>query len=602
MSSPLLLLSLAFLLVSSSGCSEDADTHLVVVMDTDYDVPTEVDRIRARVLKVSEDGTDEVETWNQEFPVTAGNTSETGMFALPASFSVVPEGADIDREVVVELDAAIEDLVLVTRRARTSFVPGEFRVLRMFLYRACAEADCVEGTSCGCTNGAACANPSCVDELVDPLALEPTNDPGALPPSSNIPIECGSGQALCGSECVDLQTDARFCGECLNACNTGDACVSGRCVDPDDCRTNPSRCTGFTYCEESAGECLRGCAFNDQCGRDEQCDTTSHECVCDGDLVRCPSDFGECVDITMDLAFCGDCDTTCPSNNVCSAGVCVDLGDCRTNGVGCTGFSYCNESTGNCIRGCVLDEQCGAPNQVCDIELNDCVCDDGFRRCPPVVGDCVDTQTDLTYCGDCDTSCSSVEVCEGGICLDPDDCRTNEIGCSGFTYCDDSTGNCLAGCDREAQCPGANDRCDLESHTCECNEGLLRCGIECVDVQEDARYCGDCANACEPGETCEQGACLDPDDCRANGIGCSGFTYCDDSSGACLPGCTVDEQCPEDQKCDAEAHECFCTSGETPCDDKCVNTRFDDQNCGRCGRSCDEGVCFLGQCFGSDDD
>ena len=36
-------------------------------MDTDYVVPTDVDRIQARVLKVSDDGVGETETWSQEF-------------------------------------------------------------------------------------------------------------------------------------------------------------------------------------------------------------------------------------------------------------------------------------------------------------------------------------------------------------------------------------------------------------------------------------------------------------------------------------------------------------------------------------------------------
>lgn len=572
-------------------------------MDTDYETPTEVDRIRARVFKVSEDGTEEVETWSREFMLASEDAPGPGTFALPASFSVVADEADVNRQLVVELDAALEDRVVVTRRSRTSFVPGEFRVLRMFLYRACANTDCAEGTSCGCADGGACAVPSCVDEFVDPVVLEATNDPGELPRGSNIPKGCGSGQTLCGNECVDLETDPRFCGECLTACSSEEVCVGGQCVDPNDCRAEPGRCNGFTYCDASTGDCLRGCAVDAQCGTDERCDTELHECVCTGDLVRCPLEFGTCVDTSTDLAFCGDCTTTCPFNNVCSDGVCVDLGDCRTNGIGCTGFSFCDATTGNCVRGCLLDEQCGAPNEACDVELNDCVCQDGFERCPPVVGDCVDTQTDLTYCGDCDTSCSTGEVCEDSVCLDPTDCRTNGIGCTGFTYCDDSTGTCLPGCAVDTQCPDLNDRCDLSTNTCECNEGFSRCGVQCVDLQTDTGTCGDCTTACQPGETCERGACLDPDDCRTNGVGCTGLTYCDDSTGTCLPGCAVDTQCPNDQECDVQTRECVCPSGQTACGDACVNTVFDEEHCGRCSRRCDDDeLCFLGRCIGSSDD
>ena len=44
------------------NCAEDPSTQLVVLMDTDYSVPTEVDRVRARIAKVvdTEGGPQEV--------------------------------------------------------------------------------------------------------------------------------------------------------------------------------------------------------------------------------------------------------------------------------------------------------------------------------------------------------------------------------------------------------------------------------------------------------------------------------------------------------------------------------------------------------------
>jgi hypothetical protein len=597
-----LLLAFLPLLLAVAACSESPDTHLVVVMDTDYDVPVEVDRVQARVYKVSEDGTEEVQTWSREFMLTAEESEASTSVELPASFSVVPVASDIDRQVVVELDGMLEENLVVSRRARTGFVAGEFRVLRMFLYRQCSDTTCPEQTTCGCPGGDACASPSCVDEFVDPAQLDATDDPGILPPRSSIPVGCGSGLTLCGTECVDPSTDPRFCGDCETTCGSGVVCAGGQCIEPDDCRSDESRCIGFTYCDASTGNCERGCSNDDQCGSAERCDVETHTCVCDADLVRCPADFGDCVDIRMDLAHCGACNNTCPSNDVCSEGVCIDLGDCRTNDIGCTGFSYCDESTGNCVRGCLVDEQCGASNEVCDPETKECVCGDGFERCPPRVGACVDTQTDPTYCGGCDTSCLGGESCEGGLCIDPADCRENGIGCTGFTYCDQDTGVCLSGCDRETQCIDANDRCDLSSNSCVCNEGFTRCGVACVDLDTDERFCGSCATACGVGETCNQGQCIDANDCRENGLGCDGFTYCDPASGACLPGCAFDSQCASNQTCNVATHECVCQPGLTDCGVACVDLDTDERFCGSCATACEVGeTCEQGQCIDPND-
>ena len=95
-----------------------------------------------------------------------------------------------------------------------------------------------------------------------------------------------------------------------------------------------------------------------------------------------------------------------------------------------------------------------------------------------------------------------------GVCLDPTDCRTNGIGCSGLTYCDPSTGVCLPGCADDAQCTGANEICDVPSHACVCDSGFDRCDLECVDTLTDERYCGDCGTACGSGEFCFGGECF----------------------------------------------------------------------------------------------
>lgn len=582
--------TLALSLLALHGCASSDATQLVVLMDTDYLVPDEVDRLRARISKTVDtgDGTDEVETWNRTFPVDSDGVDQDA-FALPATFAVVPAEGDIDSEVIVELTAleAGTDAVLVHRRVRTGFVRGRAVVLRMLLYRACEGLECGAGQSCGCADASACGQPECVDESVSPTMLEPIDDPAALPPDSDFPVtsnpstggaggDAGSGGVggdggsdasggtggsdtidcdvpleVCLDQCVNTRIDPRFCGDCEIACPTGYVCQDGGCLDPGDCSTNGVGCEGFTYCDEDSGRCLRGCSVDEQCPRDhEVCDLESRECVCSDGFDRCGF---ECVETDIDPRFCGSCDVSCAPGFVCDLGRCVDPGDCRTNGEGCAGFTYCDSASGRCLFGCDTNEQCSGEAQVCDVPAHECVCDSGFHECgvgcvsdfevdhcgnscvpcpapegstPTCDGvacdfvcdaglqrcgsECVDTATDADFCGDCQTSCDIGEECQIGECFDPGDCRTNGVGCADFTFCDGASGDCLPGCDRDAQCTELNEVCNLSLNVCDCAPGYHDCGGVCVS-DLDVASCGALCSPCPapPGSTatCEAGAC-----------------------------------------------------------------------------------------------
>ena len=543
---------LCFSLVGLS-CAADPSTQVVVLMDTDYAVPVEVDRLRARVSKIMEtdSGSEELETWTRVFSVSNDVPSEPSVYALPATFGIVPHGPDLDREIVIELEALAtgSERVLVSRRVKTGFVRGEAWLVRMLLYRACAGMTCSVGETCGCQGAASCAEPSCVDERLSPEDLEPIDNPGILPPDAGIPdsgapddagptdggvppddggtepdagmpdgggINCGAPLTICGFDCVNTQADPRFCGDCDTECPDGHICDAGSCLDPGDCRTNGTACSGFTYCDEGTGQCLPGCTDNEQCTGDfELCDIDLHECICAVGLERCGS---ACVDTQIDSNFCGSCLMSCPTGNVCEAGMCVDRGDCRTNGIDCTGFTYCDQGTGDCRPGCAEGEQCTGGNEICDLDLHDCVCDVGLERCGT---DCIDTQIDPNFCGNCVTPCPAGNVCEAGTCLDSGDCRTNGVGCSGFTYCDELTGDCLRGCADNTQCTGENEQCDVPTHACICSPGFHLCDAVCVsdlDVNSCGLSCAPCPAPPNSIPTCSLGAC--------------GFT-CDDTYKPC---------------------------------------------------------------------
>ena len=238
-----------------------------MLVDTDYEVPKEVDRIRAQVTKIAPDptGTGATQTWDHVFAVSNDATRPPGAHALPATFGILPEGGDLDSEIVVQLDALPpgSETPVVTRRVRTGFVPGEARLVRMLLFEACADMACAGTQVCGCPDGVACAAPSCVDEWLAPDRLEPMDDPGALPfdsefpapidppdasvpdasvpdasvpdaslpdasvpdaslPDASVPdggvVECEAPLELCDTDCVDTRSDASHCGNCDTVC------------------------------------------------------------------------------------------------------------------------------------------------------------------------------------------------------------------------------------------------------------------------------------------------------------------------------------------------------------------------------------------------
>ena len=453
-----LLVTVVCAALFGAACAGDSSTQVVVLMDTDYAVPAEVSRIRARVSKMVGEGAaaEEVETWSDLFSLSGDAVSAPGTYALPATFGVLAADGDIDREIIVELEALASgsDAPLVSRRVKTRFVAGETRLVRMVLYQACEDVACDSGQTCGCSGAMSCATPGCIDETVAPEDLETIDDPGTLPPDAGIPIPdaslpdasipdagtqpdgsippedggtepdgsvpdgggitCGPPLTVCGADCVNTEADPRYCGDCDTACPSGSVCEAGTCFDPGDCRTDETGCTGFTYCEESTGECLAGCIEPEQCeGDNEVCDVENHECVCAPGLEPCAAG---CVDTQNDPSFCGDCSTSCLEGFVCDAGACLNPGDCRNNGAGCSGFTYCDAASGDCLRGCELSAQCPADNEVCDLPTHECVCAPGFHPCGNACVSSSSVDTCGTLCTPCDVPPNAVATCEQEVC------------------------------------------------------------------------------------------------------------------------------------------------------------------------------------------
>lgn len=322
---------------------------------------------------------------------------------------------------------------------------------------------------------------------------------------------------------------------------------------------------------------------------------------------------------------------------------CVDDWDASRPGT-------CGSCTPDCTGRECGGDGCGGSCGTCPVGLScdvsgTCIC--GGTLCS---GECVDTDTDESNCGECGILCGADEFCAGGVCQCMPDCTGRECGdngcgglcgscpaertcdatgtcvcttgtecsgacvdtstdrrncgdcgvrCRGNQYCDDGvcTRVCRPDCaGRECGddgCGGSCGICDVTyvcdaSGTCICGFGLIECDSTCVDTSTDPNNCGECSTACSPSESCVDGSCTTSCLPDCTGRECGG----DGCGGSC-------GTCPAERYCEASSI-CACNVGTTECSGVCVDTSSDPDNCGDCDVTCaaDE-VCGSGICTSS---
>jgi hypothetical protein len=316
---------LATALLAAVGC-HDAVTEIVLVIDTDLSVPSEVDLLvleldtPAGVVRSRYElgGASAAAT---KFPATVGlvpgDAGGYGPFGITASLlHTTPDGAGI--------------IVVHRTVAGLRFVRGSTRVLFLSLLRAC---DC-QGTTCPNALDPACSdldNPTLTP--FDPVHLPrvtktdggatPTPDAGAevsLPPD-------GAGAEAPPDLAVDLRPEVApdAAADVTSAdvrdappeaapaklarghvCAGGDQCLEGFCIDGVCCE---SACTCGTCGGATPGRCapaVAGTDPHDDCG----------SFVCDGAgkcVTTCPEGFGACSTVCKVGSHCDGAGTCMPS-------------------------------------------------------------------------------------------------------------------------------------------------------------------------------------------------------------------------------------------------------------------------------------------------
>ncbi len=127
-----------------------------------------------------------------------------------------------------------------------------------------------------------------------------------------VSINCGT-LATCGSQCVNLQTDAAHCGACGSACAVGQSCSVGKC-----CPSGQINCGGICVATQSDPNHCGGC--NIACSSGQNC--ISGLCCAVG-LSNCGG--GGCVNTISDPQNCGYCGHNCGSGQ-CDTGHCSGSG------------------------------------------------------------------------------------------------------------------------------------------------------------------------------------------------------------------------------------------------------------------------------------
>jgi len=296
-----------------------------------------------------------------------------------------------------------------------------------------AQGSCVE--SCGgaaCGKDEICCNDKCVDKnaasscgTCDNVCSGETsvcNDGACV-------AQCSEGKELCGTSCIDTQTDNDNCGACGTKCKSGTVCKDGAC----SCK--PKTCAELKY---TCGTTDDGCGNQLNCGDCVEGETCTNN-VCGCKATTCAAQGKNCGSIGDGCGGtlnCGSCSSgqECKDNVCgCQPKTCAGLGkNCGSVSDGCGGTLNCGS--------CSTNQEC--KDNVCTAKAcTPTTCAAQGKNCGSIGDGCGGTLN----CG----TCSSGSTCTSNVCkctpttcaAKGKNCGSISDGCGGTLSC----GSCGSG-------------------------------------------------------------------------------------------------------------------------------------------------------------
>ncbi|MBA2662237.1 MAG: hypothetical protein H0U74_08065 [Bradymonadaceae bacterium] len=149
----------------------------------------------------------------------------------------------------------------------------------------------------------------------------PTDNDTGIDASIDVQAEVDVAPQIeeCEGVAVDLNSDAKHCGACSNACDQGfGLCQGGTCA----CSAGLEVCSVANRCHDTARDANHCGSCGNSCGPGAHCKES--QCICRPGLTLCN---GVCVDTERNPAHCSGCGTSCGTGR-CDAGECKAGSNC----------------------------------------------------------------------------------------------------------------------------------------------------------------------------------------------------------------------------------------------------------------------------------
>lgn len=279
-----------FALAFVFACSSDP-TQVIVVVDTDLTIPSEVDSVEITVR--GPDG--EIQT--------AGGALDA---AEPRTLALTYTGGALG-PFQVTAEGLLGDTTVVDRRAAFEFQRGRRLTLPMHLVRTCVGASCVAEETC--------SEGGCRPIQISATELQPWDGPVSLDEND---------AGVIGDGCVPVPEVCDMADQdCDGRIDEGTSAMEEECNDrDDDCDGMSDETFNKLTDPNNCGGCGVTCTFMNGTGSCQ-----AGECVltdCDEGFADCDMDGRSCeVNNQTNPMFCGDCLTECrnPDRDCCD-GVC----------------------------------------------------------------------------------------------------------------------------------------------------------------------------------------------------------------------------------------------------------------------------------------